>query len=372
MAALPLFHSSSQGIASIVTSIIDRYLFRTILTTILIALFIMVVLNTFFNFINELENYDEGRYGLTAVFQYLFLTLPRRVYETLPVALLVGGLLGMGGLANSSELVIMRATGWSKLRLSGSALRAGLVLSILALLLGEFIAPYTERIANEQRFRAQSGNAAVHSGHGFWARDGDYFVNIGAILPGPQLIDITIFEVDRDAELKSITQAANASFREGQWLLNNVRRNRIKADAVLTDSVPQIIWSSVIGPDTLKVLAADPIDLSMRDLLTYIEYLHSNALDGRIYELAFWTKAIAPFTHLSLLLLVMPFAFGAQRSIGMGQRLLIGALLGLAFFLINRMLGNLVLLYNFQPWLGASLPTVLFYVIGASALHRQR
>ena len=110
----------------------------------------------------------------------------------------------------------------------------------------------------------------------------------------------------------------------------------------------------------------------MRELLTYIAYLEDNGLDTRRYQLAFWTKLLAPLANLSMLFIAMPFAFGRQRSAGMGQRLVIGILLGLAFFLLNRMLGNIVLLYDFPPIIGAALPMMLFYGAGALALSRLR
>ncbi|MDZ7621093.1 MAG: hypothetical protein U5O69_01145 [Candidatus Competibacteraceae bacterium] len=52
--------------------------------------------------------------------------------------------------------------------------------------------------------------------------------------------------------------------------------------------------------------------------------------------------------------------------------MLIGLLLGLVFFLLNYLLGNVVLLYGFPPLVGASLPTLLFMGGGLYALHRLR
>jgi len=314
----------------------------------------------------------EGNYGLPQVLQYLLLTLPRRTYEVFPMCLLVGGLLGMGSLASSSELVVMRAAGASLFRLVGAALKAGLFMGLLALILGEFVAPYTEQLAQLTRASARNESIDIRHGLGFWARDGDSFVNVQSVLPGFKLADIYIYEMDEQADLKSVIHADNADYVDGRWALAGVTRTLIGTDAVQTHSVDSLVVDSVISPAMLDVLASDPEDLSMRDLITYIAYLNSNGLQDNMYQLAFWSKALGPFTNLAMLFIALPFVFGSQRKVGAGQRLLIGVFIGLLFFLSNRMLGNLVLLYGYHPLLGASSPTLLFFAVGSYALSRVR
>ena len=130
--------------------------------------------------------------------------------------------------------------------------------------------------------------------------------------------------------------------------------------------------TSAISPQVLDVLATNPSELSIRDLLVYVDYLERNGLDAQEYRLVLWRKLLAPLIYVAMLVVAMPFVFGPQRSAGTGQRLLIGLLLGLAFFLSNYLLGNVVLLYGFPPLVGASLPTLLFMAGGFYALRRLR
>jgi lipopolysaccharide export system permease protein len=356
--------------AGIVT-ILDRYIFKTVVITTLVALLVLLVLDIFFNLLNELEDVGKGSYGLAQVIQFLLLTSPRRIYEALPMALLVGGLLGMGALANSSELTVMRAAGISVLRLVGSALQAGLILSLLGLLLGEFISPFSERLAQDLRTLSRDIDAPLRaSGSGFWIRDGQNFVSIGVIFPDNRIAGIGIYTLNDNAELTTVTRAHAARYETDHWILENVTRIRVSNEAIATETQPQLAWQSTIDPGALNVLASDPEDLAMRELLTYIDYLRTNHLDTRHYQLAFWTKVIGPLTNLAMLFIALPFVFGSQRSIGTGQRLLIGVLLGLAFYLLNRMLTSWVLLTGMQPIFGAILPTALFFLAGTLALRR--
>ena len=239
------------------------------------------------------------------------------------------------------------------------------------MLIGEFLAPIAEQTAQSLRASARSGSEEIQ-GDGFWARDGDYLVNVGAVLPGLRLAHIQLFHLDDQSRLQSLTFANEAQFVDGRWVMSGVARRAFTEQGVDLSGEAEIPWSSVITPAMLTVLAADPEDLSLRDLQVYIRYLDSNQQDAGEQRLAFWQKALAPLANLSMLFIALPFIFGSQRSAGVGQRLVIGVVLGLSFYMFNRMLGNLVLLYGLPPLAGAALPTIGYFVIGAIALSRQR
>lgn len=354
-------------------NILDRYIFRTVASATAVALLVLLLLEFFLNLLMELESVGKGNYGFVEVIRYLLLIQPQHIYELFPMALLVGGLLGMGALAGGSELIVMRAAGLSLIRLTSSALQAGLLLSLAVLAIGEFTAPPLEQAAREQRAAAKSENLEIRSGRGFWARDGDYFIHVRAVLPGVRLVDIHVFKIHpEDARLEMVTVAQGARYLEDRWLLEGVQRSMLNGDSVQTESLTQLKVVSAINPQILDVLAANPDDLSIRDLWIYVDYLENNGLDAQDYWLVLWRKLLAPLAYMAMLVIAMPFVFGPSRSGGTGQRLLIGLLLGLLFFLLNYLLGNIVLLYGLPPLVGAGLPTLLFMGAGLVALRRLR
>ena len=353
-------------------SILDRYIFRTVAGATLVALLVLLLLEAFLGLLVELEQVGKGHYDFVAAIHYVMLIQPQRLYELFPMALLVGGLLGMGALASGSELVVMRAAGLSLNRLTRSVLQAGFLLSLLVLVIGEFAAPPLEQLADEQRAIAKGEDLAIRGGRGFWARDGDYFIHVRGVLPRFRLADIHIFKVDPESRLEEVTAAQSARYQGGHWLLEGIDGSILDGDTVQTKRLDNLSLASTISPKILDVLAANPSDLSIRDLLTYVDYLERNGLDAQNYRLALWRKLLAPLVYLAMLVIAMPFVFGPQRSAGTGQRLLIGLLLGLAFFLINYLLGNVVLLYGHPPLAGAILPPLLFLMAGFLALHRLR
>lgn len=353
-------------------SILDRYLFRAVASATLVATLVLVLLELFISLLVELQGVGKGNYSFTAAIYYLLLIQPQRLYTLFPMALLVGSLLGMGALASNSELTVMRAAGLSLMRLTTAVIGTGLILSLGVVLLGEFIAPPLKQFASQQRALARGENLDIRGGRGFWVRDQDYFIHVQAVLPGVRLANIHIFKLNDNAELQAATAAETAYHAQESWILERVQRSIINDNAVYAEKLPSIAINSAVNPQILEVLAVDPDELAIRELWMYIGYLEGNGLDAQSYRLVFWRKVLAPFSYIAMLIVAMPFAFSPQRKSGVGQRWLIGLLLGLMFFLSNYALGNVVLLYGYPAFLGAILPSLLFIVAGFYALQRLR
>lgn len=344
--------------------VLDRYIGTSVLLSIFITLVILVVLVGFVTLMDELGSVGTGDYTTADVFYYVLLILPRRAYEVFPMAVLLGSLVGLGGLANNSELVAMRAAGVSLARIIVSVLKAGILAMLVVLVIGEAIAPNTEQYAERMRASKMSQQITLKSKHGFWARDGGSFVNIRQILPGSQLRDIYIYEFSQERELQVSTHADFAQYQEGRWLLRGISQTRFLTDGVESRSLDEATWDSLLNPNILNVVVVRPTMLPVWGLYQYIDFMHANGQEATIYEVAFWSKVIMPLITLVMVFLAVPFVFGVLRSVGIGQRIFAGSLLGLAFFLLNKVLGHMAVVYSLNPLFAAAVPGLLFLGIG--------
>jgi len=280
--------------------------------------------------------------------------------------------MGLGALASNNELVVLRASGMSIARLIRAVAQAGLVLLVAAALLGEYLAPASEQLAQTQRALAITRQIVMKSDYGFWARDGKRFVNIQRILPQSHLGGISIYEFDADNRLISSTYAAMARYENEQWVLEDIQQSLIGAQSVTTRHIAHSVWPSLLTPELLSVVTVKPEDLSARDLYKYLDYLKGNKLDTQRFEQAFWARLIEPLAGMVMLVLAVPFAFGPLRRVGAGQRIVVGVMVGLAFFLINQTTGQIGQVYGLNPLLSASLPTLMFFALGLVMLRRVR
>ena len=353
-------------------NILDRYLGRTVIAGTLLALFILLAVDLFFAFVNEVQDLGKGEYGLRDIFVFLGLTVPRRIHEVFPMAALLGSLLSLGALASGSELVAMRAAGISVLRIAVSVLKAGLIMLVVAAAVGEWVAPWAEQHAQQRRILAQSETITFRSEHGFWARDGRRFINIKQVLPDGRLSGVEVYELGEDGDLDVLMRAELAEHVDGGWRLFNVQRGDIDARSLSVTQAESLDWPSLLSPQLLSVVTIDPDDLSARDLYRYVHYMRDNGLDAERYELAFWRRITAPIAGLVMLFLSIPFVFGPLRSAGTGQRLVWGVLTGVAFFLLNRTMSHTGQVYGVPPLLSALLPSLLFFAGGLWVMRRVR
>lgn len=353
--------------------IIDRYIARSIIRGTLGVLFVFAALFTFIDFVRQLEHIGTKDFGLMEAIVFVLLGLPKKLYELAPSIILLGGLISMGAMANHSELVVMRSSGITVARIIRSVLQTGLALAVLVGLAGEFIVPHATSMSKSLRAAAMDDQVLVGGKHGLWARDGNRYFNVKTVMPDMQLQNLSIYELDTNRKLKRASHAQSASFKDDHWLLKNVSHSEISEAGVKTYENAAEEWPNLIKTDLFEVLELEPEDMSAVSLIQYSDYLEENELDAAVYQLAFWMKVFTPLACLVMLLIAMPLVFtSSPRSGGTGQRVIIGLLLGILFFVFNRAINHLGVIYGVMPIFSASIPLIFVTFITVFLIRRIR
>ncbi len=351
--------------------LLDRYIGRTIVGAIVVVSLVLLGLFTFITFVEELQDVGTQEYGFLEVVAYVLMKTPRLAYDLFPVAALIGALMGLTALSRSAELVAMRAAGIPRGAIVLAVLKAGLLFVVLAIVLGEFISPYTEQYAKGYALAKKTSQVATRSGKGFWARDGNSYINIKAVLPGDRLEGVYIYEFDDDARLRTSTYADSANYADGQWRLQGIRQTEVGEYGVVAREIDQASWSSVLRPELLSIVAVKPEILSIWSLVRYIDYLESNNLETRLYRHAMWAKIFYPVATAVMVFLAVPLVLSSRsRSVSMGRRVMLGFLIGLAFHVGNQAAGNLGAVVDLSPFASAAAPTLVALAVGMLMLKR--
>lgn len=350
--------------------VLDVYIGKAVIGGAFLVMCVLLALFVFIEFIGELDKVGRGDYGPWEAFRYVLLSVPRLSYELMPMAALLGSLIGLGVLAGNNELIVMRAAGISHARITWAALKAGLLLLLFAVWVGEWVVADAEQSAVNLRAGALAGGGALRTVDGFWTRDATDFINVRSVQPGGRLVGVYIYEFDDARELRRISSARSATYDRGQWHLEQVRRSVIGRDGVTTEQLPSLTWRSQLRPDLLDIVAVRPASLSVSGLYKYIRYLRQNGLSSGRYEVEFWNKLALPFATCAMVFAALPFVFGSLRSVSVGQRMLIGVLVGIGFYLFNQTVGYVGLVYDFNPLLSAVLPTALLLAMAAYMMRR--
>lgn len=351
---------------------LERYIGWTIVKATTLTILVLVILLTFINLVDELDQVSHANYRTIDAFVVALLGSPRYLFEVFPVSALLGSLLGLGGLASHSELVAMRAAGFSLRQIMMAVLKVGLVMMAGVMLFSELVAPPAEQAAQALRAERLLGHRALSSPYGFWARDGAAYVNIGNLGDGRTPQDISIYEFDANNRLRLATHAQRAEYRDGHWVLQRIDQSEFEPNRVRTRSLREAEWDSLLDPGLLAKVVIRPTMLPIWELADYIDFLRRNAQSAIDYQVAFWLKLINPFATLAMLFLAVPVVLGAGRSGGTGQRIFIGAVIGALFFLLTRAFSYVAVVYQINPALTVAFPAVVFFFLAVMLLRRVR
>ena len=353
-------------------AILSQYMMRTILAATALVLVVLLALAGLFEFIGELDD-TQGDYQTPRIVLYTLLRLPQLAFEMLPIAALIGSLLGLGGLAANSEIIVMRSAGLSVRQLAGMVSITGLVLLVFAGLLGEFIGPPLDYYARNMRLDARFEQDEDRLGNATWVRDGPVILHLERVSSEFEFGSIYMFLLDDDNGLASIARAENSGIdKEDRWILENLRETRFQEEGVQVFESSLAIESFDIDAEVLGISLVKPQSLSGRGLTSYISYLNRNSLDARRYKTELWYRVARTATVIIMPVLALAFVFGSLRTGGAGARLLIGVVIGLAYYLASEMLANSGQVFNFEPAVIAWLPSAVLAVVTIIALNRIR
>lgn len=333
---------------------IDRYTFTTSLLFTLFCLLLLIIIESFFTFLNELQDIGDDQYQLIDMIKFLLYDMPARVYRIFPMALLLGTLLGLGQLASHNELTAIRTAGFSKARTLRGAIYTTLLLSAVIVWVGEYIVPPT----HEEALVVSHKNS---SNKGFWAIDGDYIIEVRS-LENLTLKNINVYSA-KDQALYKWIKAPEMVLSNNEWVMPSFTEITFNPDIITDQKGQDFTLNTHIDKTALNALVNDPEYLSSQDLWRFITYLEQNNLDSSEYRLAFWSKIFNPLINISMILIAAPLVFAQQRRQGIGERILIGVILGLIIYLMTQMLGHFILISGFPPIIGALFPAIFAMLI---------
>ena len=370
---------------------IRKLIYSEVIASIALVALGFLSLFFFFDLVDELKYIGKSNglagegntYLLGHALLYVSLQLPNHLYELLPISVLIGTIFVMARLAQSSEFTILRTSGlgpWRALRL---LLLMGGMFVVLSFAVGDYLAPVADRGA--QLLKAKYQGRITIGQTGAWLKEKQTYsnsvVNVGALTSNNEMQGLRIFEFDNKGLVISMTEAASAQFREDNaWLLKKTLRTDFQIRPSLdgasktTESANVSIsradeqrWPTDISAEMVSVALLKPDRMSTYDLFNYVQHLKANGQTAQRYEIEFWKKVFYPMSCLVMVMLALPFAYLHFRSGSVTSYVFGGVMIGISFFLLNNVFGYIGNLQNWQPWLAAATPGLLYGAVSMGA-----
>jgi lipopolysaccharide export system permease protein len=354
-------------------NMLDRYIVRAVLGGVFVVMVVLITLGALFLFSNQQDDIGVGQYTALDAFWFVVLNIPQQVYELMPIGVLIGALVGLGALARGSELTVMRAAGISVWRVAGSVTMAGLLLIVVAVACGELLAPPLQALAKQQKLLSKFSTITFAGRGGPWVRDGNLLINVSQQSGTGEFAGMLIVELSDEHRLQSVANASTARVQEdGSWKLSNYASTRFGAERIESQRENSREFQSRVGGDFLALTVSQPRQLETRVLWGLIRHLRENSLDSSEQEFAFWSRIARTTAILFAALLALPFVFGSLRAAGASTRTLIGVLIGVAFFFVQRMLESGAVVFDASPLVLAWFPTALLATVALVLIARTR
>lgn len=352
--------------------LLARHVIKTSGLAMLGAALLLLLLQMLFSYIAELGELKEGYSALNA-FTYILWQAPKFLYDILPIAGLMGAVIGLGSLASSSELIVMRSIGISLWRIVSWVLWPALVLVIVSFALSQWILPYT----NEQaRAIQKQGGQSVKIGevHGYWTREGNRYIYVNYANSMGQLKQVEVIDLNEKYRITQTLTAQTGEFMQNQqWQLESVNQIKIQPDGSAKPIHNEHLNLPLgLQPRFVQTVTVAPEDLAPTQLIEYMRYLSTSAQVPKPYVLALWQKIAAPFALISLVVIACSFIFGPLRQQSIGFRLVIALFIGLGFRYLQDFLSYASLVYSPSPAWFVLLPIVICFGLGAYLLNRAK
>ena len=350
----------------------DRYIANTLLTYSIVVLLVWLSLYSFFNFLAELNSVGKVNYTILAAFKYIVLQLPEVAYDQVSPVILLGCVLGMGHLATTGQLIILRASGISILKITWLTLKNAIIFLTFLTLIGELVAPTLTTYAENERSNALGQNSLSNSQDGFWIRDGDNFINVENNVDGSLFNGITVIEVNKSNKIERVVESKSAIF-DGQNIDMDSTNVFSINSANLFDEISlkeRNLYKKRVAfdQDLIDSLEKEPKDLTTFTILKQIEFLTDNKLRAEVFEVELYKRLVRPITLVAMILLAMLFIFGSTRDATLGKKIFFGVAIALSFELISRIGGALALSLNFSPLLITFVPAIAIMIIATTVL----
>jgi lipopolysaccharide export system permease protein len=348
---------------------LDRYIMRNFALGMLPVLLLLLTLFSFLALADELEEVGNGNFTQADAFLVVLYTAPKRIVDLLPVTALLGGLMGLGAMANHQELIAARVAGMSRSRMARPVLLTAILVACGVLLAQSFLVPRSEREASELRARSMEQTSLTAAGRlEFWTRSGQSFVHVNDVLFNRVLSQVEIYNTDEDGRLQQLIQARQATIvGASDWMLEDVIRTDLEGLSARESQLERLAWPDLVSDEHARLLILPLEALAPADLVRYIDHMERNGLDTHHHRVIFWQQSSLVIAVIAMALLSLPMLAGSTRAIPAGQRIVVGGVVGIAFYLLQQLTGHLAGLFDLNPPATILTPVLLLLLFSIYA-----
>ncbi len=325
--------------------ILATYISREFLKLFVLCLLGFLGLFFIVDFFEKIDNFHEAGVSSGVVYQYFLLNLPWVASQIMPVAVLMAVILALGIMSKNNELIALKASGVSTLRLCVPLILWSVVLTLFMITLQEFVVPAATRRTNYiwQVLVQGKDPRLMDIQKPIWIKRGQTFFHVKKTdVPRGEVSGLTIYQFDPAFNLARRIDAQRAVYLHGVWYLHD-GLEQILVPLNITwpwRMAAGAYWPRKFQERRMPWISFRPADFSYLDrqtdelteemtfpqLARHIAKLRSEGRDPLRFRVELNAKLSFPFVCLILTLLGIPLALWKEQ----GRNLALGVVFGVA------------------------------------------
>ncbi|MDP1573588.1 MAG: LPS export ABC transporter permease LptG [Coxiellaceae bacterium] len=353
--------------------IIDRYIAHTVIFSTLMVSAVVASLLLFISLVNEVTGVQATSSAMLRAFLLALLSMPTQFYALFPIAAFLGVLIGLGRLAATSQLIVIRASGISIVQITWSVMKAAIAMVVIVTILGEVFVPklqYIYRQAEADKGLSLREVPSLPTPQSIWIRQNNVFTHIDGFDNVDTMHGVTRYFFSENDKMKRVAYADKGHFENKRWELQNLQESIFEEASVDVTTEKTSDLTLHLRPKMEAFMEISPDQQSLSSLYKTMAYRRSFGLTVSRLSFDFWERILQPFTSLLLMVLAVPFVFGSLRDTSASSRVMLGVMLGVVFYTVSRLFGPITIVYQFPPFLAALMPMLAFLAVALVLLLR--
>lgn len=306
-------------------------------------------------------------------------SLPKLIMTTLPLVVLLGSLFTFIGLSRSSELVVMRSTGISALRILTVPALAAIVLGIISVTIFNPIVAATIRKNLEIRdsFSASGRSQLSVSREGIWLRQANPngYIIIHARASSGQgvvLFNVSFHEFDQSGALSRRIEAQRTHLNDGEWVLYQATQWRF-LERDLTDTIDirpfdELSVPTTLTPEDILESFDAPEKISIWKTPAFIRQLEASGFTAVSHKIYMQSQLALPLLLVAMVMVGSVFALRPSRFGNTGLMVLLAIMSGFLTYTVTNIAISLGEAQQIPINLAAWAPAVAMLLLALTAL----
>ncbi len=319
-------------------TLISKHILREFLTLVAGVLLGIIIVYVCVDFLQKADRLIKYHPSILQVVRYFLYSIPGMVTMSLPMATLIAALLSLGNLSRHNEIVAMRASGVSVVKIITPLVVGGLAVSAFGFLNNEVIMPgYSSRanyIRNVEIEKKQQ--LVMFQQRKLWLRGPDNSIaNIELVSPNRnEMIGLNIYKLNPDFSVRERIMAGSLVWENNAWRLKDSRTYEQVGDAVRSYSSDGEVFNIIESPNDLGMIVKDSEEMNFSEMWDYVRRLKTSGYNATSYEVDLYSKIAFPVSSLLMVLISIPFSIHKVRSGGSAKGFAIAVLIAFIYWIL--------------------------------------